>query len=71
MEERTVDIPSIHCEHCVKTIERELREDVQGLLEVHADAASKRAVIRWGPPASWREIAGVLEEIGFPPASAG
>ena len=67
MEERTVAIPSISCNHCVMTITRELR-DIDGVLEVSGDTASKQITVRWQEPATWDKIAATLDDIGYPPA---
>lgn len=65
MPEKTVSVPAIHCGHCVRTIERELAE-VEGVVRVQADAASKRVTVAWEAPADWTRLAAALDEIGFP-----
>jgi copper chaperone CopZ len=67
MPEKTVSVPAIHCGHCVRTIERELAE-VEGVVSVRADATTKQVTVAWEAPADWARLAGVLDEIGFPPA---
>jgi len=69
MQERKVTVPAIHCGHCTKTIESELGELV-GVESVSANPTSKEVIVRFGAPASWEQIARLLEEIGFPAASA-
>jgi len=65
MEEKTVLVPAISCGHCVMTIQRELGE-VEGVVRVHGEEATKRVTVQWQAPASWEEIAATLEEIGYP-----
>jgi len=68
MEERTVSIPNINCNHCAMTIRREIGE-IEGVESVFVDVAAKRATIRWSAPADWTTIAAVLDDIGFPPGA--
>jgi copper chaperone CopZ len=65
MPSLTVKSPSIHCDNCVRTIERELRE-LPGVTRVQGDVASKTIVIDWEAPANLIQIAEVLQEIGYP-----
>ena len=67
MRNRTVTIPNISCEHCVKMIIRELTE-LDGVTKVEADDKTKTVTVAWGPPATWGAIGNLLEEIGYPPA---
>ena len=66
MEERTVHIPNITCEHCVNTIRLEAGE-IEGVKAVEGDAEKKSVTFRWEPPADWEKIAKLLTEIGYPP----
>ena len=68
MEERTVSISNINCNHCAMTIRREVGE-IEGVESVFVDVAAKRATIRWSAPADWTTIAAVLDDIGFPPGA--
>ena len=61
----TLNIPSISCNHCVKTIEFELKE-VPGVEEVKADAETKAAEITYTDPATEDQIIKVLAEINYP-----
>ena len=65
MTTTTFNIPSISCNHCVKTIEFELNE-VPGIEEVKADAETKTAEITYTDPASENQIIKVLAEINYP-----
>jgi copper chaperone CopZ len=68
METRTVQVPTIHCGNCTRTIQNEL-SDLDGVTKVTADPETKQVTVEFGPPTSWTEIAGLLDEIGFPAAS--
>jgi copper chaperone len=66
MESNSVHIPSIHCNHCVVTIQRELGE-LEGVSKVAADLDSKSVTVEWSPPADWDAIVSLLTEINYPP----
>ncbi len=65
MTKITYNIPSISCNHCVKTIEFEVNE-VHGVEEVKADAETKTAEITYMDPATEEQIIKVLAEINYP-----
>jgi copper chaperone CopZ len=66
MATKTVKVPKISCGHCTSTIEREV-SDLEGITSVKADKDSKMVTIEWNePPATWTEIADLLNEIGYP-----
>jgi copper chaperone CopZ len=48
------------------TIEMEIGE-LTGVKSVSANEVSKQVVIDWESPATWDEINGTLQEIGYPP----
>ena len=58
-------IPSIHCGHCVHTIEMEVRE-LDGVRTVKADLAQKRVEVAFEPPATEEKIKALLAEINYP-----
>ena len=67
MNNITVNIPSMSCEHCVHTIENELSE----LTEVHsvkADLETKSVSIEWDNSLHWNNIIELLHEINYPPS---
>ena len=66
MHEKKIRIPAIDCEHCKRTIERELAE-LKGVTGVKVDVGSKTAVISWDDPLKWEEIVETLKEMGYPP----
>lgn len=65
MEKKVVTIPAISCGHCVATVEREVGE-VAGVSLVKASLENKQALIEWDAPATWEQIAGLLQEIDYP-----
>ena len=65
MTKITYSIPSISCNHCVKTIEFELKE-IPGIEEVKADAETQTAEITYTDPATEKKIIEVLAEINYP-----
>ena len=65
MTTATYSIPSISCNHCVKTIEFELKE-VPGVEEVRADVETRTAEITFKDPATEEKIIEFLAEINYP-----
>ena len=61
----TYSIPSIHCGHCVHTIQSELI-DLPGVKSVKADQDLRNATIEFEPPASEETIKALLQEINYP-----
>lgn len=66
MNTKTITVPNISCGHCTNTIEMEISE-LTGVKSVNASEVTKQVVIDWEKPATWDEIEGTLNEIGFPP----
>lgn len=62
----TYSIPNISCHHCIHTITTELT-DLDGVISVEADLASKRTTISFEPPATEERIKSLLAEISYPP----
>jgi copper chaperone CopZ len=62
-------IPAIHCAHCVHTIKMEVGE-LAGVQEVRVDETTKKATIRYEPPANEASIIALLKEIHYPPEGA-
>ncbi len=59
-------VPSIHCGHCVKTIEMELSE-ISGVEEVKADLDSKTVEVSFNTPATEELVVATLKELNYPP----
>ena len=66
MEEKTVHIPNISCDHCVMTIKNELGE-IDGAEFVDCDPSPKNITIQWRSPANWETITRKIDEIGYTP----
>ena len=63
----TYQIPNISCNHCVHTITTEVA-DLEGVKSVVADVQSRKATIRFDPPATEEQIKSLLVEINYPAA---
>ena len=59
-------VPSIHCGHCVRTIEMELA-DIKGVTSVKADLDSKVVEVEFDAPATEDLIMATLKELNYPP----
>ncbi|MCH8320438.1 MAG: heavy-metal-associated domain-containing protein [Acidobacteria bacterium] len=67
MQTKTFRVPNITCDHCVKTIERELSE-LEGVASVQADPQTQGVTVEWdGTSLSWEQVRHLLEEIHYPP----
>ena len=65
----TLTSPNISCDHCARTIERELG-DVPGVERVKVDVAARTVAIDWRAPATIGQIAQVLRDIDYPAENA-
>jgi len=66
MEKRSIKIPNMSCNHCIHTIESELRE-LAGFISVTASLDTKQVDITWDKPLDWDRISSLLREINYPP----
>ena len=62
------NIPTVSCDHCKATIEREVGK-LSGVASVNVDVDSKRAVIKLISPPTSTEIETLLTRIGYSPES--
>jgi len=69
MANKTFEVPNISCGHCVMAIKNEVGE-LDGVLRVEADEATRIVTVEWDEPASWEQIKALLVEINYPPADA-
>ncbi len=60
-------IPNISCGHCVHTIQTEVA-DMEGVLSVKADQATRAVEITFDAPATEAKIKELLAEINYPVA---
>jgi copper chaperone len=68
MDTVSFHVPTITCGHCVKTIQRVVKEDVPGVGEITGDEETKQITITYGPPATIDQIVAALTEWGYAPA---
>ena len=61
----TLNVPAIHCGHCVHTIQTELGE-LAGVQKVTANEAARTVVVDFAPPATQTQIEALLAEINYP-----
>ena len=66
MEKIILNVPAIHCDHCVHTIKIELGQ-VNGVEDVQIDGQNKVVNVSFSPPATVEEIRDLLIEINYPP----
>ncbi|RME46568.1 MAG: copper chaperone [Chloroflexi bacterium] len=66
MASETLKVPNISCEHCVKTIKREL-EMLDSVASVTGDVETKLVTIEYTDGGNPEEVRKTLEEIGYPP----
>ena len=67
MDSITYHVPDISCEHCVKTIQRVVKEEVAGVGEITGDHETKMVTIAYAPPATTEAIVASMTEWDFPP----
>ncbi len=61
----TYSIPSMHCHHCTRTIEREVGE-LPGVQSVKANLDTKQVTITFDAPTTEEQIKSLLAEINYP-----
>jgi copper chaperone len=67
MNEKTVHVPGISCDHCVSTIEREIGL-LAGVQAVKVEKDARRVTVSWDPETTdWVVIADQFNEIHYPP----
>lgn len=64
---KTYSIPTIHCQHCVHTINMEL-SDLDGVNSVQADLDTKSVKVEFENADKEQDILNLLDEIGYPAA---
>lgn len=69
METKTVMVPNVGCDGCVKTIKNEVC-DVNGVQSVDGNPETKLITVSWDAPATWEAIASKMSEIDYAPAEA-
>lgn len=69
MNTKTVKIPNIGCDGCVRTIKNEVAE-IKGVTKVDGNKDTKLVTINWDAPAEWSAIEAKLAEIDYPAEKA-
>ena len=69
METKTVKVPNIGCDGCVRAIQGEVSE-VAGVQAVKGDVDSQMVTIQWDNPATWEAIKAKMAEIEYAPQEA-
>ncbi len=67
MERKTVQVPNIGCDGCVRTIKNEVSQ-ISGVKVVDAKVDGKQVTVEWEAPATWQEIESLMKEIDYAPA---
>jgi copper chaperone CopZ len=69
VESKTVKVPNIGCDGCVKAIQGEVSE-INGVVSVEGDPNTQVVVVQWESPADWATIREKMTEIEYAPADA-
>jgi copper chaperone CopZ len=69
METKTLYVPNIGCDGCVRTIKAEVSQ-LAGVARVDADKDTKQVTVEWTDPATLGQIKALLAEIDYPVAQA-
>lgn len=69
MNDLKLQVPNVSCQHCVRTITRELAV-TPGVKKVSVDVATKTVEVQYEEPATEARIRDTLKEIGYPPEGA-
>lgn len=64
MQEKTIDIEGMHCEHCVANVTKAL-EGVGGVRNVKVSLEEGKATLEAGMLASDEKLIAAVEEAGF------
>ncbi len=64
MSKRIYNVPEIHCDHCVKSINRELGQ-IDGVSDIQVDLKAKTVTVELTQAVTDERIAEGLYEAGF------
>ena len=65
MNKLNLNVPAMHCHHCLHTIKMELSE-LEGVDAVNVDLDQKSVDIDFDDPATEAQIRDLLQEINYP-----
>lgn len=66
MASKTFKVPNISCEHCIRTIKREVGA-LPGIFGVEGDVETKEVTVVYDGERSLEKAIETLKEIGYPP----
>jgi copper chaperone CopZ len=66
VETKTVTVPNIGCDGCVKSIKSEVA-DIAGVTQVDGVVDTKQITVQWTAPATWDIIKAKMAEIEYAP----
>lgn len=67
MARKSFKVPNISCEHCTRTIKREVGA-LPGVSAVEEDVESKEVTVVYEGEKTLEKVIETLKEIGYPPA---
>lgn len=67
MASKTLKVPNISCEHCIRTIKREVGT-LPGISAVEGDVETKEVTVVYDGERTLEKVIATLKEIGYPPA---
>jgi len=67
MATKTLKVPNISCEHCIKTIKREVGV-LPGISSVEGEVETKEVTVVYEGEGALERAIETLKEIGYPPA---
>lgn len=65
MARRTLKVPNISCEHCIRTIKREVGA-LPGVSAVEGEVETQEVTVVYDGERTLEKVMGTLEEIGYP-----
>jgi len=66
MNTKTFKVPNISCEHCIRTIKREVGA-LPGVSSVEGEVGTKLVTVTYEGPEALKRVGETLREIGYPP----
>lgn len=67
MASKTLKVPNISCEHCIRTIKREVGA-VPGVSGVEGEVETQEVTVVYDGEETLEKVIATLTEIGYPPA---
>jgi len=67
MARKSFKVPNISCEHCIRTIKREVGA-LPGVSNVEGEVETKEVTVVYDGEGTLKKVSEILKEIGYPPA---